>query len=73
MDINEKVKDFNQRFLSLLKWIPQAYNPTKYFTIEFYTSSFPMSIAMFVKNIEKASLEATFQEALKIEKKICSV
>jgi hypothetical protein len=52
-----------------LKWIPQASKPVEDVTIKFYTSSFPMSMAMFVKNAEKATLEATFQEALKIEKK----
>jgi hypothetical protein len=32
-----------------------------------------MSMAMFVKNAEKDTLEATFQEALKIEKNMLSL
>jgi hypothetical protein len=73
MDTNEKVKDFNQRFLSLLKWISRASKHVEDVTIEFYTSSLPMSMAMFVKNIEKATLEANFQEALKIENNMLSL
>jgi hypothetical protein len=48
MDTNENVKDFNQCFLSLLKKIPWASKPTEYVTNEFYTSTLPMSMAMFV-------------------------
>jgi hypothetical protein len=73
MDTNEKVKYFNQCFLSLLKQIPRASKPAEDVTIEFYTSSLPMSMEMFVKNTEKATLEATFQEALKIEKNMLSL
>jgi hypothetical protein len=37
--------------------------------IGFYTSGLPMSMAMYVKNYEKDTLEESFQEALKFEKK----
>jgi hypothetical protein len=53
----------------VLKWIPQASKPIEDVTIKFYTSSLPMSVAMFVRNAEKDTLEATFQEVLKIKKK----
>jgi hypothetical protein len=66
MDTNEKVKYFNQHLFSLLKQIPRASKPVEDVTIEFYTSSLPMSMAMFVKNAEKIPLRQTFQEALKI-------
>jgi hypothetical protein len=70
MDTNEKVKYFNQCFLYLLK---QTSKPIVEVTIEFYTLSLPMSMAMFIKNVEKATLEATFQEALIIEKNMLSL
>jgi len=73
MDTNEKVKDSNQNFLSLLKRIHRASKPIEYVTIEFYTSDMPMSMAMFFKNAEKATLEVTFQEALNIEKNMLSL
>jgi hypothetical protein len=53
--------------------IPQDFKPVEGITIEFYTSSLSMSMDMFVKNTEKASLEETFQEALKIEKNMLSL
>jgi hypothetical protein len=68
MDTNENVKYFNQRFICLIKRIPRFYKPVEYFTIEFYTSSLPMFMTMFFKNAEKDTFEATFQEALKIER-----
>jgi hypothetical protein len=37
-------------------------------SIEFYTSSLPVSMAMFVKRDEKGTLEDTFKEAIKVEK-----
>jgi hypothetical protein len=55
MDPKEKVKYFNQCFLTLLKRIPQDSKPIEDVTIEFYTSSLPMSMVMFVKNAEKAT------------------
>jgi hypothetical protein len=73
MEPKEKIKYFNQCFLTLMKRIPQASKPVEDVTIEFYTSSLPMSMVMFVKNVEKTTLEATFKEALKIEKNMLSL
>ena len=47
----EKIEDFNQIFITLLNRIPD--NPAKYFQIEFYTTSFPSLVSMFVKSKEK--------------------
>jgi hypothetical protein len=69
----KKVKYFNQCFLSLLEQIPQDSKPTEDITIEFYTSVLPISMEMFVKTENKYTLEATFQEALKIKKNMLSL
>jgi predicted Mrr-cat superfamily restriction endonuclease len=73
MDSKELVNDYNQHFLTLLKQIQRAYKIVEYVSIEFYTSSFPMSIAMFIKNVEKSTLEESFQESLKVEKNMLSL
>jgi hypothetical protein len=73
MDSKELVTDYNQCFLTLLKWIPRASKPVEDVTIEFYTSGLPMSMAMYVKNLEKGTLEEAFQEALKFEKNMTSL
>jgi hypothetical protein len=56
-----------------MKQIPQASKPTEDVTIEFYTSSLPMSLVMFFKNTEKTTLKSTFKEALKIQKNMLSL
>ena len=48
MDSKEKVKDFNQRFLSLNNKIPIKSRPMDGVVIEFYTSFLPQTMAMFV-------------------------
>jgi len=53
MEPKEKVKDFNQRFLNLLKRISQYSKLIEDVTIEFYTLALPMSMAMFDKNEKK--------------------
>jgi hypothetical protein len=73
MDAKEKVKDFNQRFLTLMNKIPQASKPTEDVSIEFYTSTLPISMEMFVKRDEKNNLEATFKESIKFEKYMLSL
>lgn len=73
MYYEELVNDYNQWFLKLLKWIPQDYKTTEEISIEFYTSGFPMSMVMFVKKDEKATLEEDFQEALKVVKNMLSL
>jgi hypothetical protein len=51
-----------------MKRIPQASKPVEDVCIEFYSSTLSMSMEMFVKNAEKTTLEATFKEALKVER-----
>ena len=68
METKKKVKDFNQRFLTLRNRIPATSRPAEDVTIEFYTSALPVSMAMFVRRAAKPTLTETFDEAIKVEK-----
>lgn len=46
-DKKDKVKDFNQIFINLLNHIPEK--PTESIQVEFYTTTLPPAITMFVK------------------------
>ena len=70
MDLKEKVKYFNQRFLKLLKKIPISLHPTNEVLIEFYTTSLLITPNMFVKRVGKITLRETFDEEIKVEKEI---
>ena len=61
----EKFKDFNKRFITLLKRIPDK--PVEVVQIEFYIVIFPPPISMFVKRKEKQILAENFVEAIKVE------
>ena len=66
MNENEKVKHFNERFISLLNRIP--INLAEEVQIEYYTSALPPNIAMFVKTQRKLNLADNFAEAIQVEK-----
>ena len=66
MNENEKVKDFNERFMSLLNGIP--IKPAETVQIEHYVSALPPNIAMFVKTQRKLTLVDNFAEAIQVEK-----
>ena len=68
---NEKIKEFNQRFITLLNKIPNKRE--KEFQIEYYTSALPPSIAMFLKRKEIRTLEENFVESIKVEKYLASI
>jgi hypothetical protein len=51
MNENEKFKHFNERFISFLNRIP--IKPAKAIQIEYYISSLPPNLAMFVKTQRK--------------------
>lgn len=73
MNPKEKIKDFNQRFLTLRNKIPTAARPVEAVTIKFYTSALPLSMAMFVKRSKLENLEETFEEAILVEKEMMSL
>ena len=66
MNENEKFRDFNERFISLLNKIPIKLAEAD--QIEYYTSALPPNIAMFVKTQRKLTLVDNFAEAIQVEK-----
>jgi len=55
MEKKEKVKDFNQRFTTILNKFPDDIPPHNSITIDHYTKALPQDIIMFVKR--EASVE----------------
>jgi hypothetical protein len=73
MNAKEKVKDFNQRFLTLKNRIPADSMPAESLVIAYYTKALHQSIAIWVKSSKKATLLEAFEEATQIEKDILSL
>ena len=73
MDPKEKYKDFNQWVFTLKNKIPKTSRPTNDITVEFYTTTLPSFVAMFVKREEKIPFSENFEEAIKVEKDLLSV
>ena len=67
MSSKEKVKDFNERFTTILNKFQPNYKPTQEFQIEVYVNALPSSISMFVKRDAKTTLAENFEEAKTIE------
>ena len=68
MEPKERIKDFNQRFLTLKNKISVASQPPEDIIIENYTSALQKYPGMFVKRAGKTTLVETFGEAIKVEK-----
>jgi hypothetical protein len=73
MNAKEKVKDFNQRFLTLKNRIPTDSMPAESLVIAYYTKALHQSIAIWVKRSKKETLVEAFEEATQIEKDILSL
>jgi hypothetical protein len=73
MNAKEKVKDFNQRFLTLKNRIPADSMPAESLIIAYYTKDLHQSIAIWVKRSKKATFLEAFEEAMQIEKDILSL
>jgi hypothetical protein len=73
MNPKEKVKDFNQRFLTLKNRIPADFMPAESLVIAYYTKALHQSIAIWVKSSKKPTLLEAFEEATQIEKDILSL
>ena len=67
----EKVRDFNQIFITLLNRIYDK--QTEAIKIEFYIVSLPPLAAMFVKRKKKQTLVENFQEPIKVEKDLATI
>ena len=68
MEPKERIKDFNQRFLTLKNKIPIASQPPEDIIIENYTLALPKYSRMVVKRAGKTTLVETFEESIKVEK-----
>jgi hypothetical protein len=73
MNPKEKIKDFNQIFLTLKNRIPMDLRPSENLIIAYYTKALHQSIAIWVKRSKKATLLEAFEEASQIEKDILSL
>jgi hypothetical protein len=67
MSSKEKVKDFNQRFTTILNKFQPEVKPTQELQIEVYANALPASIFMFVKRAAKTTLAKNFEEVKTIE------
>jgi hypothetical protein len=63
MNLKERVKDFNQIFMTILKKFQLKTKPTQELQIEVYANALPTSISMFVKRVAKQTLAENFEEA----------
>jgi hypothetical protein len=63
MNPKEKVKEFNQRFLTLKNRIPADSMPAESLIIAYNTKSLHQSIAIWVKRSKKSTLLEAFEEA----------
>jgi hypothetical protein len=56
MNPKEKIKDFNQRFLTLKNRIPVDSMPTENLIVAYYTKALHQNIAIWVKRSKKANV-----------------
>jgi regulatory protein YycH of two-component signal transduction system YycFG len=73
MNPKEKIKDFNQRFLTLKNRILVDSMPAENLIVAYYTKSLHQNVAIWVKRSKKATLLESFKEASQIEKDILSL
>jgi hypothetical protein len=73
MNPKEKIKDFNQRFLTLNNRIPMDSMRAKNLIVAYYMKALHQNIAIFVKRSKKATLLEAFEEESQIEKDILSL
>ena len=69
----EPIKDFNLRFNKILNKIPTASQPGKEVRSEWYITSLPSNIAIFVDRANKTTLVENMKEAIAVEKRIMAL
>jgi hypothetical protein len=67
MTPNERVKDFNQRFMTILNKFQLVETPAQELQIKVYANTLLNSISLFVKRAAKQTLMKNFKEAKMIE------
>jgi hypothetical protein len=73
MNQKEKVKDFNQRFLTLKNKIPTESMPAENLIISYYAKALHHTTTMWVKRSKKNTLLEDFEESILIEKDMLSL
>jgi hypothetical protein len=73
MNPKEKVKYFNQIFLTLKNKIPTDSMPAESLIVAYYTKALHNNIAIWVKRSKKNTLLQSFEEAIQIENDILSL
>jgi hypothetical protein len=73
MNPKEKVKEFNQRFLTLKNKIHVDSMPAKSLIVAYYAKALHNNIEIWVKRSKKNTLLEAFEEASQIEKDIISL
>jgi hypothetical protein len=73
MNPKEKVKYFNQRFLTLKNRIPTDSMPVENLIVAYYTKALHHNVEIWVKRSKKSTLLEAFKEASQIEKHILSL
>ena len=63
----ERVKYFNQRFMTILNKFQLVVKQSQELQIEVYANALLASISMFVKRVAKKTLAENFEEAKTIE------
>ena len=69
----EKVRDFNQRFATMLQKFPPNLALDNSITIEYYTKALPRDIVVFVKREARPTLAANYVAALAVERDMLSI
>ena len=69
----EKIKDFNSRFNKLLNKTPATAFPGAEVQIEWYISSLPYNIVIFVDREKLTTLAENMKESLSVEKRITTL
>ena len=69
----EKVRDFNQRFATILKKFPPNLALDDSITINYYKKALPRDIVVFVKREARPTLAANYAAALTVERDMLSI
>ena len=72
-EAREPIKDFNVRFNKILNKIPTASQPSKEVRCEWYITTLPSNLAVFVDRENKKTLVENLTEAIAVEKHVIAL
>jgi len=73
MNDKEHIKDFNQRFTTLINKFHVGTLPSKVIRIGFYMRALPLMTTLFVKRSKKETLDEAFEESLSMDQDMMSL